>query len=101
MGTVAFYGPDNLRASKASVGVFAAAEAEPVMRKWFSERGDVRHDDAIGAEIAEFLRSHGVRSVAMTQTIIGCPHEEGIDYAEGEACPQCPFWKGRDRWAGV
>jgi hypothetical protein len=101
LGTVAFYGPDNLRASKAAVGVVVAAEAVSVMRTWISERGDVRHDDAIGAEIAEFLRRHGVRSVAMTQTIIGCPHQEGIDYPEGEACPQCPFWKGRDRWAGV
>jgi hypothetical protein len=37
----------------------------------------------------------------MTQEIIGCPHEEGIDYPEKEDCPQCPFWKGRDRWASV
>jgi len=27
------------------------------------------------------------------------PHEEGIDYPEREACPQCPFWKGRDRYS--
>jgi hypothetical protein len=26
------------------------------------------------------------------------PAEEGIDYPEGETCPLCPFWKGRDRW---
>jgi hypothetical protein len=35
----------------------------------------------------------------MTDRIIGCPHEEGIDY-EGAACPACPFWAGRDRWTG-
>jgi hypothetical protein len=29
------------------------------------------------------------------------PHEERIDYPEGEACPQCPFWAGRDRFAGT
>jgi hypothetical protein len=101
IGTVAFYGPDNLRASKAAVGIIARADAEPVLRTWFSESGDVRNDDAIGAEIATFLRGHDVRSVAMTSTIIGCPHEEGVDYPLGEACPQCPFWEGRDRWAGV
>jgi hypothetical protein len=101
VGTVAFYGPDNLRASKAAVGVIVAEHAESIMRKWFSEATDVRNDPEIGAEIAAFLREHGARSVAMTSTIIGCPHEEGIDYPEGEACPQCPFWKGRDRWAGV
>ena len=27
----------------------------------------------------------------------GCQHEEGIDYPEGELCPDCPFWAGRER----
>jgi hypothetical protein len=33
--------------------------------------------------------------------VIGCPHQEGIDY-EGEWCPdpRCAFWKGRDRFTG-
>jgi Protein of unknown function (DUF1186) len=33
-----------------------------------------------------------------TDRIIGCPHEEGIDYPLGRACPQCPFWAGIDRF---
>jgi hypothetical protein len=101
VGTVAFYGPDDLRASKAVAGIVARAGAEPVLRTWSSESGDVRNDETIAGEIAMFFRGHDVRSVAMTSVIIGCPHQEGIDYPEGEACPQCPFWKGRDRWAGV
>jgi hypothetical protein len=40
------------------------------------------------------------KSVAIADRIIGYPHEEGLDYPEGEWCPQCPFWKGRDRWSG-
>jgi hypothetical protein len=32
------------------------------------------------------------------ERIIGCPHEEGIDYPEGKSCPQCPYWAGRDRF---
>jgi MFS family permease len=40
----------------------------------------------------------GVRSVAMVDRIIGCPHEEGVDYPEGEECPECPFWRGKDRF---
>jgi hypothetical protein len=40
-----------------------------------------------------------VKTVAMTDRIIGCPHEEGIDY-EGPVCPHCPFWANRDRWTG-
>jgi hypothetical protein len=35
----------------------------------------------------------------MTDGIIGCPHQEGIDY-EGEWCPFCEFWHGRDRFTG-
>jgi hypothetical protein len=102
LGTVAFYGPDDRRASKVAVGIMMGTDDDPVvMRRWLSQDGDVRKDEAIGAEMASFLRDHGVRSVAMTDKIIGCPHEEGIDYPEGEECPQCPFWKGRDRWAGV
>jgi len=38
-------------------------------------------------------------SVAMTDQIIGCPHQVGIDY-EGEWCPVCEFWRGRDRFTG-
>jgi len=99
VGTIAFYGPDNQRASKAAVGVVKAPEGEPDhLRRWFSE-SDVRNDATTGTEIMDFLREHGVRTVIMTDRIIGCPHEEGIDYPEGETCPQCPFWAGRDRWA--
>src|SRR5580693_6403388 len=50
-------------------------------------------------DILEFIEEHQVRSVAITDGIIGCPHQEGIDY-EGEWCPLCEFWHGRDRFAG-
>ena len=44
VGTVAFYGPDNLRASKVAVAVVTAEGAPPfALRRWFSETGDVRH----------------------------------------------------------
>jgi hypothetical protein len=32
--------------------------------------------------------------------IIGCPHEEGIDYPLGRTCPQCPFWAGMNMVQG-
>jgi hypothetical protein len=47
----------------------------------------------------EFIEKHRVLSVAMTDSIIGCPHQQGIDY-EGEWCPTCEFWHGRDRFTG-
>jgi hypothetical protein len=94
IGTVAFYGPDDRRASKVAVGVIVVEGAEPILRRWFSETGDVREDEAVGREMAMFLRSQGVHSIAMTDKIIGCPHEEGIDYPEGEDCPQMSILEG-------
>jgi hypothetical protein len=101
VGTIAFYGPDDRRASKVVVGIIPAKGAEATeLRKWFSEAGDVRKDPAISEAIVAFLREHDVRSVAMTKGLLGCPHEEGPDYPEGEVCPLCPFWANRDRWTG-
>jgi hypothetical protein len=71
------------------------------MRRWFAETGDIRADARVMAEVATFLREQGASSVAMMNRIIGCPHEEGIDYPDGEACPQCPFWAGRNRWTSL
>jgi hypothetical protein len=103
VGTIAFYGPDDQRASKVAVAVIVAPETEAVaLRRWFAESGgDVRNDAAIFEEIAVFLRNHEVHSVAMVEEMMGCPHEEGIDYPEGEACPECPFWAGRARPLGA
>jgi hypothetical protein len=47
-----------------------------------------------------FIREHQVLTVTSVDRIIGCPHEEGIDYPEGQPCPQCPFWRHRDRFTG-
>ena len=96
--TIAFYGPTATLATKVVVGIAKdkSHEIDP-LRKWFSEN-DVRSDEEIGLEIATFLKEQGVISVAMADRIMGCPHEEGIDYPDGEWCPQCPFWAGRDRF---
>jgi hypothetical protein len=50
-------------------------------------------------KIAEFIKKRGALSVVMTDGIIGCPHQEGIDY-HSEWCPVCEFWRGRDRFTG-
>ncbi len=100
VGTVAFYGPDDRRASKVVAGVFMTEHSEAEMRKWFSDAEDVRASEEIADEIVEFLRANNVRSVAMKEGIFGCPHEEGVDYAMGGTCPHCPFWANRDRYTG-
>jgi hypothetical protein len=98
IGSIALYGPDAEHASKVAAAVIVAPDTEPVaLRRWFATSGDIRKDAATSEEIAAFLREHEVRSVAMPKQVLGCPHEEGIDYPSGEACPQCPFWAGRER----
>ena len=90
IATIAFYGPDAGHASKVAVGI-VMTEGEEVadLRRWTSVDRDVRRDPAIAASILEFIAQ--VRTVVMTDRIIGCPHEEGIDY-EGSVCPRCEFW---------
>ena len=101
IATVAFYGPDDRRASKVAVGIVADESGEVVeLERWFAEEVDARSDLDIGEAIETFIRSRNVRSVVMGDRIIGCPHEEGIDYPEGQACSECPYWAGRDRFSG-
>jgi hypothetical protein len=81
------------------VAVFRTAREEPdVLERFFSQGTDVRFDEGVGEKVLSVIESHGVQSVVMTDSIIGCPHKEGIDYPEGAPCPQCPFWAGRDRF---
>ena len=99
--TVAFYGPDASRATKVVAAIFPSAGAEAqVLRTWTTETGDIRFEPDVAREILEFIEEQGGRSVAMTERIIGCPHQEGIDY-DGEWCPVCDYWRGRDRWTGA
>ena len=101
LATVAAYGPDNRRATKLVAAIVGRAGQEPrEMRSWTGGAGDVRNDRVIADELTEWLRSRAVKQTVHSDRIIGCPHEEGVDYPEGQPCPQCPFWAGRDRWAG-
>jgi len=102
VATVALYGPDDTRATKLTVGIVPAEDADVAdlrRRRWFSEGADIRNDADVAAEVPAFIDAVGARSIVITDRIIGCPHEEGIDY-EGPICPACPFWVGRDRWSG-
>jgi hypothetical protein len=97
--TVAFYGPDDQRATKVAVSLVRAAAAEPdILERWFSE-DDARYDGAIARRVLAFVQEHAARTVVLADRILGCPHEQGIDYTE-EWCPQCAFWMGRDRFTG-
>ena len=97
VGTVAFYGPDDQRASKLVVGISLDPESGISETKaWFSD-GDVRKDAALLEQALAFLSEHEARSVVMTAGVFGCPHEEGVDYPEGASCEACTYWIGRER----
>ena len=102
VGTVALYGPDDRRATKLVAAVIAREDDPPSdLRRYLAAEGDVRQDPTILEEVVLLFEAHGVRSVVMVDRIIGCPHEEGEDYPEGEDCPMCPYWAGRDRLSGL
>jgi hypothetical protein len=55
----------------------------------------------VNEAVLRFMEEHAAKSVVGVDRIIGCPHEEGVDYPEGQSCPQCLFWANRDRWSGI
>jgi len=100
IGTIAYYGPDDETATKVAVGIVDSKEEVVELKSWLVRSVDVRIDRSINEEILSFIKARKVKRVAMAGGIIGCPHEEGIDYPEGSTCPRCPFWKVKDRWTG-
>ena len=99
LATVIGYGPDNQRATKLVVSIFKKPGAESsAMEKWIVQGGDIRQDPTIMQQVVEFAKRHGVRQTVTYDRILGCPHEEGIDYPVGGVCPQCPFWWTVDRF---
>jgi hypothetical protein len=95
VATIAFYGPDDKTPTKIAVGITEKeGDEEPTaLQRWAGP--NVASDPQVHAEIKAFIQEHKVKSVVITDGVIGCPHEEGIDYPLGEDCPFCPFWKGK------
>ena len=103
VATVAHYGPNATRVTKIAIGIVLNESDEVAeLKRWYSTDNDtdIRFDYSIERRIIDFIREHKVRSVVSTERIMGCPHEEGIDYPEGGVCPECPFWASRDRFTG-
>ena len=86
VATIALYGPNLNHATRLNAVVDRRTGRHP-------------HRCGVAAEVLDFIAEHGVLSVAMSGGIIGCPHREGIDY-DGEWCPVCELWHGRDRFTG-
>ena len=101
LATITYYGPDDKVASKVSVGIILQEGGDvAALERWFNDVTDIRLDATVNESIVSFLRQHGVKSVVSPDRILGCPHEEGTDYSDGEKCPRCAFWANRDRFTG-
>jgi len=100
IATVAFYGPNLSQATKVTVGIVPSENAEvKELRDWKVDRGDIRADPGRQGDVGIYRAASSVIGRDDRHSIIGCPHQEGIDY-EGEWCPACEFWHGRDRFTG-
>src|SRR5262249_37375597 len=76
--TIAFYGPNLSQATKVAVGIVPSEnEAVEELRDWKVDVETSAPTPALPREILEFIEKYQVRSVAMTDGIIGCPHQEG------------------------
>jgi hypothetical protein len=91
IGTLVYYGPDDQTVTKIVASVLQEEGADLISKRWYGE--GITQDSQVISEVGQFFKSQQVQKVVMTGSVAGCPHEEGIDYLEGEACPHCPFWK--------
>jgi hypothetical protein len=93
LAVVAFYGHNDKIATKAVIGIIKKAGGSPEsIKKWIFEKGDLRKDVTTIKELFRHIEAHQALSVALTPGIYSCPHEAGIDFPEGDTCPQCTFW---------
>ena len=69
------YGPDDKVTTKIAAAVFQQDGVRSVLKRWVAT--DVTTNPKIQRELKEFFEQHSVKSVAMTEGNMGCPHEEG------------------------
>ena len=93
IGTLVYYGPDDQTVTKIVASVLPEEGADLISKRWYGE--GITLNPHVISEVGWFFKSHQVQKVVMTGGVAGCPHEEGIDYPEGEDCPQCPFWRDK------
>ncbi|MHC4444086.1 MAG: hypothetical protein ACYTBZ_07565 [Planctomycetota bacterium] len=96
--TIAQYGPDDQTVTKVVAAVLREREKEArKLKRWVGT--DITQSPKFRQELLEFIHQVQPEKIVLTRGVIGCIHESGKDYPQGQACPFCPFWKNRDRWA--
>ena len=97
IATISEYGPNNQFCSKIVAAVVNNDDIV-AMKKWYGDGQDLRYDPVVAEEIKRFFSGYAPARIVTTGKVIGCPHEEGIDYPEHEKCPECKYWWNRDRF---
>ena len=96
--TIAQYGPDDKTVTKVAAAVMHERDKKArKLKRWVGT--DITQSPKFRKELLEFIIKSRPQKIILTRGVIGCIHESGKDYPKGQACPFCPFWKNRDRWA--
>ena len=90
VATITYHGPDDQTPTKISVGIVHSKKTSPLVKHW--EGKEIGEDIEVAQEISQFIKEHKVQQIITSKNVMSCPHEEGIDYPEGETCPECSFW---------
>ncbi len=90
IGTLVYFGPDDQTITKIIAVVIQSFGSDPILRTWSG--ASVSTESEVVKEIGQHFKKFQVNEVVMTDGVIGCPHEEGVEYPAGESCPFCPFW---------
>ena len=90
LATVTYHGPSPDKASKIMVGILEDQNQIPIVKVWSGE--DIAEDVEAAREISLFIKDHKVSRVITSEWVLSCPHEEGVDFPEGEVCPYCSGW---------
>ena len=96
LATIAFYGPDDSRATKLVVGIILEEDQEPAeLRRWFTGRGDIREDPGTAEEVLAFIDRFGPRfnwsSQHLSSAPIAAPHQ-GLRRASSSRA-SCAAWR--------
>jgi len=90
IGILAYFGPSDQQITKAVAIVIPNKTASPLYKSWTTPA--IKTDSRVATEIGQYFLENNVKEVVMTDGVVGCPHDEGIDFPMGEQCPYCPFW---------
>jgi len=91
IGVLVYFGPDDKTITKIVAVVLESPGTDPILKSWNGL--GVTTDREVALEIGLYFKKYHATEVVMTDSVVGCPHEEGVDYPVGEPCPYCPYWE--------